>query len=124
VTYKFYSIFYLVVIVFYLIRPSLPYIEYVIAREHIETCHCVQRDNPENTCHGKCYLHEQLNKQIKYENDDTNDNKILPDKKMEDHLLSNSVNPGIYRRGTTMPVILLVSVTVSYVSKIFVPPKK
>ena len=110
-------------IAFYLLRPAMPYFEYAIAREHIEKEHCVQKDNPENTCHGKCYLHEQLNKQSESHDSDTKDDKIVPNKKIDDHLQAHSIIPGIYEKYLTVPDCFIVPGTVSWASRIFVPPK-
>jgi hypothetical protein len=111
------------VIAFYLLRPSLPFIEYAITREHIEKEHCIQKDNPENTCHGKCYLHEQLNKQSESQDSDTKDDKTVPDNKIDDHLQAYSIIPGIYEKYLTVPDCFIVPGTVSRASRIFVPPK-
>src|SRR5512133_2174272 len=85
--YKYYSILYLLVILFYLLRPLLPYFEYVINRNYIVKNLCIEKDNPENTCNGKCYLHEQLKKTSEQVNDEGNnkENKF-PDDRMNDHL--------------------------------------
>jgi len=122
--YKLYCILYLGIILFYLIRPSLPYIEYVIRQDYIEKNLCVQKDYPENTCHGKCYLHEQLNKQSDTHDTETSDDKIIPDKKMDDHLQAFSVIPEIFEKEITVSGYYVVPGTVSFVLNIFVPPKK
>ena len=75
---KYFSILYLVVILFYLLRPLLPYFEYVINKDYIEKNLCVEKDNPENTCHGKCHLHDQLTRQSEPQDADRNgDRKII-----------------------------------------------
>lgn len=122
--FKYYSIFYLVVILFYLLRPSLPYLEYVINKNYIEKNLCVQKDNPDNNCHGKCYLHEQLNKQSQSPDADTNDrNKIDRDKKMDDHLQGSQINPRVFGIETILSGFYSVPVTASFVSDIFIPPE-
>ena len=121
--YKFFSILYLTVILFYLLRPSLPYIEYAINRDYIEKNLCVEKENPENSCHGKCYLNEQLNKQSELPDTDTTNNKIVPDKKMDDHLQAFSIIPGIYEKEIMVSDFIVVPCTVSIASLIFVPPQ-
>lgn len=37
-------------------------VNYTIHREYIATTLCVERDKPEPTCSGKCYLSDQLEK--------------------------------------------------------------
>ena len=121
--YKFYSILYLTVILFYLLRPSLPYIEYAVNRKNIEKNLCVEKDNPDNSCHGKCYLHEQLNKQSKPPDTDTTNDKIVPDKKMDDHLQVLSGVPDMFYKDITISGYYVEPVTDSFVLNIFVPPK-
>ena len=121
--YKYHSILYLVVTAFYILRPSLPWIEYAISRDHIEKVHCLQKDNPENTCHGKCYLHEQLNKHCESQESDSKDDKTVPDKKIDDHLQTYSIIPGIYEKYLTVPDCFIVPDMVSWASRIFIPPK-
>ena len=110
-------------IAFYLLRPALPYLEYVIRKEHIEKYLCIQKDNPENTCHGKCYLHNQLNKQNEHRDTDSEKDKIVPERKMDDHLQAASVIPGTFITKLTVRVSFKAPVTVSYTPPIFVPPK-
>lgn len=110
-------------IAFYLLRPSLPYIEYAIRKDHIEKYLCIQRDNTENTCHGKCYLHDQLNKQNEQRDTDENKDKIVPERKMDDHLQTASVIPGAFKTELTAPFSFIAPGTVSYTPPIFVPPK-
>jgi len=45
-----------------LIRPISPFIEYLINREYIANVLCVNKNNPEIKCNGKCYLNKQLKK--------------------------------------------------------------
>jgi len=121
--YKFFSILYLTVILFYLLRPSLPYIEYAVNRDYIEKNLCVEKENPENFCHGRCYLNEQLNKQSELPDTGTTNDKIIPDKKMDDHLQAFSIIPGIYEKEIIVSDYYVVPCTVSIASLIFVPPQ-
>ncbi len=122
--FKYCGILYLGVILFYLLRPSLPYFEYVINKEYIEKNLCVEKDNPDNDCHGKCYLHEQLNKQSETQDANTNnDNKIAPDKKMDDHLQGSLTLPGYFEYEVVLSGFYSVPGTTAFNSLIFVPPK-
>ena len=44
-----------------LLHPVLPYLEYYTFREYIAENLCVNRDNPESCCEGKCYLEKRIN---------------------------------------------------------------
>jgi hypothetical protein len=121
--YRYIGILNLFIIVFYLVRPSMPYIEYLIHKEYIEKNLCVQKDNPSNTCHGKCYLHEQLKKQSEPVDADKNDSRLIPDNKMDDHIKSSmdiASAPGVE---TETIYYYLNNKTVSFCSDVFVPPR-
>ena len=122
--YKFYSILYLTVILLYLLRPSLPYIEYAVNRKYIEKNLCVEKENPDNSCHGKCYLHKQLNKQSEPRDIDTKNDKIVRDKKMDDHLQVSSVIPELFEKEITVSDFYVAPGTDSFALNIFVPPEK
>jgi len=122
--FKYCGILYLGVILFYLLRPSLPYFEYVLNKDYIEKNLCVEKDNPENTCHGKCHLHEQLQKHSDTTDYDLNGkNKITPDKKMDDHLQGSAILTGYFDFEVVLSGYYLVPGITSFHTKIFVPPK-
>jgi len=123
--YKYYSILYLVVILLYLLRPLLPYIEYMINRDFIVKNLCVEKDNPENTCNGKCYLHEQLNKISEQKNDDRGDKENKsPDKRMDDHLRVFPADLLVFQDESPIAGYYYFPATTRFVSQIFVPPQK
>jgi hypothetical protein len=122
--YRSYSILYLGLILFYIIRPSLPYIEYAINKEYIEKNLCIEKANPDNSCHGKCYLHEQLNIQKDPADADRNDRgKLIPDKKMDDHLREFLIFPSLYEQGLILSGYYSIPGSGRFISNIFVPPK-
>lgn len=52
-------------IVLYLIamfRPVLPLFEYLVNQDYIAEFLCINKDKPELSCNGKCYLAKQLQK--------------------------------------------------------------
>jgi hypothetical protein len=123
-SYKLYGILYLIIIIFYLLRPLLPYIEYVVNKEYIEKNLCVERADPENNCHGKCHLHEQLEKQGKPLDADTNDNnKIVPDKKLDDHIICSITFPGLFANKIILYGSYSDSLTELFIFDIFIPPR-
>ena len=114
----------LIVILFYLLRPSLPYIDYIINKEYIEKNLCVEKNNPENDCHGKCYLHEQLTKQNDPPDADlNNDKKTIPDNKIDDHLKGFLTLPGHLENEIILLYRYYSHDLVSFIPDIFVPPK-
>jgi hypothetical protein len=88
---KIFIIFYILILFVYLIRPVLPYLEYLIYKDYISKNLCIKKDIPDNNCHGLCHLADQLKKFGEPVDADRNDQKrIFQDKKVEDHLLSES----------------------------------
>jgi hypothetical protein len=121
---KFYSIFYLLIILFYLLRPSLPYIEYVLNKEYIEKNLCVEKSNPDNCCHGKCYLQEQINKQEEpQDNTNKGSNKIVPDNRMDDHIKEVPAYPVLYNGVNVLSDYYYTPGITRFVSSIFIPPE-
>ncbi len=121
---RYLSILNLAVILFYLLRPSLPYFEYVINKEYIEKNFCIKKNNPENACHGKCYLHEQLTRQNDLPDADlNNDKKIVPDNKTDDHLRGLITLPLLFEDEIILLYRYYSDDIGSFIADIFVPPK-
>jgi hypothetical protein len=59
---------------FILLKPLLPFVEYVVNYEYISKVLCINRENTVVGCDGKCYLISQLAKSAE-------DEKPLSDKK-------------------------------------------
>jgi hypothetical protein len=121
--YRYIGILNLFIIVFYLVRPSMPYIEYIIHKDYIEKNLCVQKDNPSNTCHGKCYLHERLKKQSEPVDADKSDRKLIPENKLDDHIKASSDIPCLFGREAHTFYCYLINNTIAFSTDIFVPPR-
>jgi len=65
-----YSIFLLVILTGYILRPILPFVEYALNKDYIVRNLCINRDNPKSCCQGKCHLKKQLAK-----SDNTNESE-------------------------------------------------
>ena len=52
-----------------LIQPALPVLEYLINYDYIVNELCENRDKPVLTCNGKCYLGDQVEKQMDLDRD-------------------------------------------------------
>jgi hypothetical protein len=108
----------------YILRPQLPYIEYIINKDFIEKNLCVEKENPLNTCHGKCYLHAQLTEQDKtMDSDINNKNKIFNDKKIYDHFKEFLIFPKRFEIETYLPDKYISHCTLGFHPDIFIPPK-
>lgn len=52
-----------------LLQPALPVLEYLINYDYIVSELCENRDKPILTCNGKCYLGDQVTKQLDLQSD-------------------------------------------------------
>jgi hypothetical protein len=119
-----YSIFYLLIIVFYLVRPVLPYFEYAINKSYIAENLCINKDIPEDTCDGKCYLHDKIaenSKPVETEKDDQE--KFIPQKNTDDHLKSEGSVPVCYCENINTSYQFDACLVNSYFSGVFIPPR-
>lgn len=53
-----------------LVQPALPVLEYLINYDYIVSKLCENRDKPVLTCNGKCYLADQVEKQLNLDHKD------------------------------------------------------
>lgn len=57
------------------VKSYLPYLEYAVNKDHISQFFCINKENTEIQCNGKCYLSAQLSKANEKENDPINSQK-------------------------------------------------
>jgi len=122
--YRIYAYILLVVVVFYIIRPVMPYIEYAVNKEYIAKYLCINRAEPHGCCEGKCYLE----KEIKKSNDlndpkDTSSNKKVQYEDVKEFLNPHVTIPQVFETNITHLIYRQRSVLKRYFSTIFIPPK-
>jgi len=109
---------------FSLLKPILPYFEYVLDYDYIATILCINNEKPELKCNGKCYLKDQLSK---VNNSGEKDNQSWPKIEFKKFVF-NGYNSfrlnGVYRlldkkRGWILPI----SISSSWLKTIVPPPK-
>lgn len=110
------------VFTFILVKPVIPYLDYVIRKDLIIEKFCVNKAKPEMHCNGKCHLEKQVRKEA----DDSQDHspfqpqnnkeetiKYLPSEKTEQKLLLvRKLTKTAYR----------ISYSFNYAPSIFHPP--
>ena len=57
------AIILIVVFGFMLVRPAIPFIDYVFRKDFIIENFCINRSNEEMKCNGKCHLKEEIRKE-------------------------------------------------------------
>lgn len=120
---KIYSTFCLAIMVIYIIRPVMPYIEYAINKDYISKYFCIQKDIPNNCCHGLCYLNQQLKKNSEpIDANSENNDKNTKIKTIEDHLKSEAIIATYFVKHISVLGFYCTAFVDSYISLIFVPP--
>ena len=119
-----FSVICLCILVFYLIRPVLPYVEYAVNKEYISKNLCANKDKPHNYCEGKCYLEKQLTKSSDplESNNDHNKKNILV-QKMEDHLKADGILAKPFEKVSVMITHNSPLIIELFFSPIFIPPR-
>jgi len=109
---------------FSLVKPILPYFEYVLDYDYIATILCINKEELELKCNGKCYLKDQLSKvNNNGEKDDQSEPKIEFKKFVFNGYNSFSLN-GVYRLFDEKSIwILPLSIYSSWLKIIAPPPK-
>ena len=51
-----------------MVKPLLPYVDYVINQDYIAEVLCINKDKPQLKCNGQCHLKAQIEKQVEEEN--------------------------------------------------------
>lgn len=67
-----------IVVIFILIKPILPVVDYIINYDYISTQLCENIAKPELKCNGKCHLKKELAKEAKKDNPKSNEQKNNP----------------------------------------------
>ena len=106
-----------------MVQPALPVLEYLINYDYIVNELCENREKPILTCNGKCYLGDQVEKQLdrgseqqkpmppqidfqEFISPDTGLNKVseTPDEHAErNHLKPNNLEDNMYARSLLRP---------------------
>ena len=59
-----------VIFAFMLIKPAIPFMEYLARKDFIIENFCINRNKKEMKCNGKCHLKEQVRKEASQSSDD------------------------------------------------------
>ncbi|WBL21620.1 hypothetical protein [Zunongwangia sp. HRR-M8] len=99
----------LFVVLFILLKPVLPVVDYIFNYDYIVTQLCINRDRPDLACNGKCYLMQSLAEEANKERDKKQANLEsrykLPVLYFEDHqsIFDNLTDVSINKAKVTMP---------------------
>jgi hypothetical protein len=120
---KVFSIICLFILLFYLMRPALPYLEYLLYKDYISKNLCIQKDIPGNCCQGKCYLEERLKKATEPIDANRDTNKEIQDDKFKDHFLAEAKVNKPAEEEILQKKFYSATIIESFLAPVFVPPK-
>ena len=122
--YRIYSYFLLIVLVFYILRPVMPYIEYAVNKDYIAKYLCINQADSHSCCQGKCYLEKQIKKYNESNNSKGNNtNNKVQNEDVKEFLSTLIAIPKIFEANLTHPVNQETIIKSKVVSVIFIPPK-
>lgn len=124
-TARIYSLFFLLILIGYILRPVIPLVEYALNKEYIAKNLCVNRDKPKSCCEGKCHLKKELAKSNTSEDAEENNSSKKSQPKHIDEFIRNQVKTStVFEKELQYPVLSEVNVHQLCSSFIFVPPKE
>ena len=106
-----------------LLKPSIPYLDYMVRKSYIIEKLCVNKDKPEMQCNGECHLNEQI---LKESGQSAEDNIPFPSprvqKKLQDFLILRTANENELPEQTLAGALFSVLYSFQFVPSIFHPP--
>jgi hypothetical protein len=108
---------------FMLLKPAIPYMEYIVRKDFIIENFCINKDKNEMKCNGKCHLKEQV-----LEETSRSTEKDLPfppeeDKnEWRDYLISQNPVNRFFLRHIIIKTDYSLDYTFQYIHSIFHPP--
>jgi hypothetical protein len=122
--YRVYAISLLFILVFYMLRPVMPYIQYAVFKEYIAKNLCVNKDKPKSCCEGKCYLEKQIKKSSETTDaENKNTNHKVQNNEVKEFLSSHVSIPKAFAVNTLYFETFKTIITTISISSIFVPPE-
>jgi hypothetical protein len=106
---------------FMLLKPAIPYIDYLVRKSYIITNFCINRDKPEMGCNGKCHLNEKLSEGNKAKD---NSPAPVPQKqwKISDFLLATKVINNIMPDLSDQGFLYINNYSFQFATSVFHPP--
>lgn len=119
-----YSIFFLLILILYLLRPVTPFIEYALNKEYIAKNLCINRNKPKSCCEGKCHLKKQLAKSDPANDSEGNNNtKKTQQKNLDEFVKSQGNACSVFETDQNSEFFPKIIITDHFPAVIFVPPQ-
>ena len=122
---RIYSIFFLGVLILYVLRPVMPFIEYALNKDYIAKNLCINRDKPKSCCQGKCHLKKQLAKSDESSDTAKSESSQKQQRTQIDDFLKMQpcIEDDFDAVSQSYPIFLQPQIAIRFASAIFVPPQ-
>ena len=114
----------MIIMVFFILRPMMPYIQYAVFKDYIVKNLCEQKDEPKSCCQGSCYLEKQLKKSADTsDTSNTNTTKKISTKDIKEFLIEQVSIPKATVKCITHASYTETGLAFQMIKAIFVPPR-
>ncbi|MFY9153777.1 MAG: hypothetical protein WAO52_17290 [Prolixibacteraceae bacterium] len=120
---RFYSLFFLLILIGYILRPVLPIVEYALNKDYIAKNLCINRDKPKSCCEGKCHLKKELAKSDTSEDSEQNNSPKKTQRHIDEFIKTQAKTSGLSGNELHYPARSELSVHQRCLPVIFVPPQ-
>ena len=113
----------IVIFGFMLVKPAIPFLEYLARKDYIIENFCINRNKKAMKCDGKCHLKEQVRKEVSQPLDD-NTPVPPPNERNEgtDYLMGQKLTDKPHQFQKLLRTIYSMDYTFQYIPTIFHPP--
>ena len=108
---------------FMLVKPAIPFMEYLVRKDFIIENFCINRNKKEMKCNGKCHLKEQVKKEASEPIDE--DVPYQPQKDRNegtDYLMGQKLADRPHQNQALLMTSYSMDYTFQYIPSIFHPP--
>jgi len=106
---------------FMLIKPAIPYLDYMVRKSYIIEKFCINKDVPEMQCNGKCHLNEQIRENESSE-ESTPFQPPVVQKEIHDYLVYDKLNGNELPRQPIRRSMYLKRYAFQFIPSVFHPP--
>jgi hypothetical protein len=108
---------------FMLLKPAIPYLEYLVRKDFIIENFCINRNKKEMKCNGKCHLKEQVKKEASQPLDKNEPVPLQNDRNEGiDYLIGQELTDKPHQFQKLLRTIYSLDYTFQYIPTIFHPP--
>ncbi|MCK5464636.1 MAG: hypothetical protein KAI95_16520 [Bacteroidales bacterium] len=112
-----------VIFAFMLIKPAIPFMEYLARKDFIIENFCINRNKKEMKCNGKCHLKEQVRKEATQSSEEKAPFRPQNERNdWSDYLIGQKLTDRPYQFHALLKTYYSLDYTFQYIPSIFHPP--